>query len=216
MKNIFIITVISLFAYSALFAQEKVDTNLEVGTLPGYSGVSPSGAATYTIPLEFPEGRGGMTPRLSFVYNSQQGNNIMGKGWSLSGFSSIARTMPTLYHDGEMDKIDFEDDAFILDGMRLIKISEESNGQIHYRTEIDRMADIIYYPSGDHGDYFIVRTKDGITKEYGRTATSRQWYQTNANEENPSPMIWHLNSVYNSGRYNENINSQKIFYVINY
>lgn len=51
-----------------------LDGGYLVGTINGQQGVSPSGAATYSIPIEVPVGNKGMIPRLSVSYNSQGGN----------------------------------------------------------------------------------------------------------------------------------------------
>ena len=59
--------------------------------------VNDAGAATISIPLEFPEGINGMTPKLSLNYNSQGGNGIMGHGWALGGMSKISRVPYTYY-----------------------------------------------------------------------------------------------------------------------
>lgn len=42
-----------------------------------------SGAFSYSIPLEVPPGRHGLTPQLSLVYNSSGGNGFLGVGWDL-------------------------------------------------------------------------------------------------------------------------------------
>jgi len=42
-----------------------------------------SGAFTYSIPIEVPPGRHGLTPQLSLVYNSSAGNGFLGVGWDL-------------------------------------------------------------------------------------------------------------------------------------
>jgi len=60
-------------------AQKPVPVgDTEVGTLPGSFSVSPSGAATYAIPIDLPPGRAGMTPELAFVYNNHTPSTIMG------------------------------------------------------------------------------------------------------------------------------------------
>jgi len=190
MKKIIYILAISFLHFGLANSQEiEINRNLEVGTLPGSFGVSPTGAATYTIPIVLPEGRAGMTPKLAFTYNSQSPSTVMGQGWGISGFSSISRSNPTLYYNDEIDNIDFVNDQLMLDGNKLIKIGTE-DGNIIYRTEIDEIAKVVYYAGTIGIDYFRVWTKTGLIKEYGKANDSRQTYsnQTEA-------LIWHLNKV---------------------
>ena len=77
-----------------------------------------------------------MVPFLALVYNNQSPASIMGKGWGLAGFSSVGRTNPTLYHNNEIDNVDFDGDQLMLDGNRLIEVGNE-NGKKIYRTELD-------------------------------------------------------------------------------
>ena len=57
--------------------------------------VDESGAATYSVPLYTVPGTAGVKPSVSLVYSSQGGYGPIGKGWSLSGLSSIARCRAT-------------------------------------------------------------------------------------------------------------------------
>ncbi len=176
-----------------IFNQQIIgQTTAEVGTLPGSFGVSPSGAATYVIPIDLPPGRAGMTPELSFAYNNHAPSTIMGLGWGISGFSAIGRSNPTLYFNGEVDNVDFIDDQLTLDGNRLIEIGTEG-GNIIYRTELDGISKVVYHPTGgyDNKEYFIVHTKGGMKKEYGLTNNSRQTYP----DDNTEPLFWHLNKI---------------------
>ena len=66
----------------------------------GQFAVSPMGGAMYSIPIEVPQGVGGLQPQLSIVYNSQSGNGLCGYGANLAGLSSITRGPKDIYHDG--------------------------------------------------------------------------------------------------------------------
>ena len=99
--------------------QTAFDTELPVGSLPGSVNVSPSGAATYSIPIALSPGTAGIMPALSIVYSSQSGDGMLGKGWTIGGFSAISRVPATLYHDGFVDGVDLdENDRFAIDGQR--------------------------------------------------------------------------------------------------
>ncbi len=159
-----------------------------VGTLPGGATVSPTGAANYSIPLNLPPGTAGMTPSLGLVYNSQGGNGLLGIGWSLSGLSAITRTGTTIYNDGYIDGVDFDDnDKLALDGQRLIPVENGSE----YRTEIESFSKII--PNGSFSgmpEWFEVYTKDGRIIEYGHTDDSR--IETSDNE---NVLMWLINRI---------------------
>ena len=210
------LTIIISFIFGGLIAQPPptpVPGDAEVGTLPGSFSVSPSGAAVYSIPIDLPPGRAGMTPELAFVYNNHTPSTIMGQGWGISGFSSIGRVNPTLYYNNEVDNVDFTDDQLMLDGNRLIE-SGKKGSTVIYRTEIDEISRIEYYPTGgeNNRDYFKVFTKGGLIKEYGATESSRQTYQ----DENAIPLFWHLNKIsdrqgnFVEYTYSKNINAGEL------
>lgn len=165
-------------------------TKLLVGTIPGSFGVSPSGAATYSIPIDIPAGRAGMTPTISLVYNSQSSGNVLGKGWGISGFSAITRTNSTPYYKGFYDNIDFDNDEFMLDGQHLIKVSENE-----YKTEFETFSKILML-EGQNGKYFKVYRKDGTIAEFGNSSDSRQIYNTSENCVDDAPLAWHVNEIY--------------------
>ena len=76
-----------------------------------------------------------LNPQLSLAYNSQQGNGIVGIGWGIGGVQSIMRTSRNIYYDGKpQGALRTKADAFVLDGMRLIKISENAT-TINYESE---------------------------------------------------------------------------------
>ena len=138
-----------------------------VGAIPGHFAVSPSGAATYTIPIQVPPGINGMQPIIALVYNSQTGNGIAGWGWSIAGKSAISRTGSTLFHDGVIAPIQLNSqDNFMLDGQRLMRVAVVP--YIEYRTEIETFSRIIRRWADFH-----VHTKDGLLLEYGISNNSR-------------------------------------------
>ena len=123
----------------------SLNTSLSVGTTPGVVDVSPTGAATYSIPIFTPPGTAGMEPSVSINYNSQAGNGLLGWGWNIGGLSAITRAPQTVYHDGNVNGVDLEDDdRFAMDGNRLIKISGGAYGgdDEEYRTEVETFSRI--------------------------------------------------------------------------
>lgn len=144
---------------------------------PGKLSVSELGAATYTVPLAMPPGTAGMAPSLSLTFNSQSNGGLMGKGWSLSGLSSITRCAQTPSQDGTvLGAVQFNaNDRFCLDGQRLVisnGLAYGANGA-EYRTENDSFSKIIAYGEAQGPAWFKVWTKSGRVLEYGNTSDSR-------------------------------------------
>ena len=67
-----------------------------VGQIDLSSGISSTGAKTYTVPIATYPGIRNLNPGLALTYNSQQGNGLIGVGWSLAGLSNIYRTSHTI------------------------------------------------------------------------------------------------------------------------
>lgn len=65
-----------------------------VGAAHAGVSVSPSGAVTYSIPIEAPPGVNRMTPKLSLNHNSQGGNGLLGMGWAIGGASARTTLLP--------------------------------------------------------------------------------------------------------------------------
>jgi len=145
--------------------------------IPGKFAVSPVGAATYNIPIQVPPGIGGIEPNLSLSYNSRSGNGLLGVGWSLNGLSAITRCPQTNPQDTNRTGINYtSSDRFCLDGKRLIALVAGTDGapNSEYRTEIDDFSKVVAYGTAAGGgpSYFVVKTKDGRTLEYGNTTSS--------------------------------------------
>ncbi len=148
-----------------------------VGTIPGEFAVNGNGGANYTIPIEVPPGINGVQPNISLVYNSQQGNGLLGVGWQLAGFSAIARCGKMIATDGERGGVNFDsNDRFCFDGQRLMAVNGEygANGT-EYRTERETWVKVFSETvTGKNGPRsFTVITKDGHQIEFGKTKDSQ-------------------------------------------
>ncbi|MEM9685885.1 MAG: FG-GAP-like repeat-containing protein, partial [Bacteroidota bacterium] len=152
----------------------------EVGLTEGQLSVSPTGGATYTVPIALPPGVNGVVPSVGLTYNSQSGNGLAGYGWSLSGLSAISRIPASHFHDGQVGTVNFDVfDRFALDGQRLLLKSGSygSHGAI-YQTERYSNLKITSYGSspypGVYGPaYFKVAYPDGSVAFYGLNSDSR-------------------------------------------
>nr|WP_298156304.1 FG-GAP-like repeat-containing protein [uncultured Pseudoxanthomonas sp.] len=147
--------------------------------------VDESGAATYAVPLYTVPGTAGVKPSVSLVYSSQGGYGPIGKGWSLSGLSSIARCRATreagdfigaATPDGAPRPINFSaTDRFCLDGQRLIPSTATCPSQggmsgVALATEIDTFARVCAYTASGSTTgpaFFTVERKDGSLGWYG-------------------------------------------------
>ncbi|NVO09211.1 MAG: VCBS repeat-containing protein [Bacteroidales bacterium] len=160
-------------------------SNCIPGTIGGSIDVSPSGAATYQLPIQVSPGSHGMQPNLSIVYSSQGGNGLLGWGWNLGGISTISRVNKSNYYDGVSDIYNLNNtDALVLDGIRLINTSTDPQNPAN-----------TYYPANNPytrvvltSNYFTVTTQDGMVMEYGKEDNSKgSLYGT--------PITWAINRV---------------------
>jgi len=145
---------------------EYADGELVPGTLGGSLMVDAGGAANYSIPIQVSPGTAGLAPSIAFDYSSQQGVGVLGRGWSISGLSSITRGRKNLQDDGIVQGVTLSDrDALFLDGQKLVLINE-SGGKREYRTQVNNHSKIISEINTDGDRVFTVRTKAGLRMEY--------------------------------------------------
>lgn len=142
-----------------------------VGYLPGTEGVSPSGAFTYSLPLQVPEGRAEMAPVLSLEYSSAAGDGPFGLGWSLSGMGgAVTRCAKSWDVEGTRSGVRYDaNDQFCLNGQKLVAVSGTE-----YRAESDGFARIVAEGETPAAgpDRFVVYGKDGRVSTYeAETAT---------------------------------------------
>ncbi len=148
-----------------------------VGRIAGDFGVSNSGAANYSIPINVPAGRNGLRPSVALTYSSQRGAGLAGVGWHLAGFSTITRCGKILAVDGERTGVNYDgDDRFCLDGQLLILRSGTygANGAT-YRPEIHNYELVTSHGSvGSHSpDWFEVKMRNGLIYRYGNDGNSQ-------------------------------------------
>ncbi|MBQ3636703.1 MAG: VCBS repeat-containing protein [Bacteroidales bacterium] len=142
-----------------------INKSKAVGEIALASGVSQTGAKTYSVSIQVPSGMNGFQPRLSLEYNSQAGNSVVGVGWNISGLSSITRSSKSIYYDGKTAPVSMsEEDAFFLNGTRLIRLSKSSNvieyeaeqGNVrargYYQNHVLRSFEV-FYPDGSKGTF---------------------------------------------------------------
>lgn len=169
------------------------DTNSTlVGSLPGQFRVSESGAATYSVAFALPGGISGVTPELGLGYSSQSGNSVVGKGWSISGGSSIQRCRATQETDGYVGSVKMDNtDALCLDGTRLILITDDDNfaNGAEYRTEVDSQQRIQLQNQGGEISFKVFHT-DGTVWRYGTTQATQQ-----VSKQSGVSYAWMLTSI---------------------
>jgi hypothetical protein len=172
-----------VFATALTMANSPQVSIAQTASLPGKSGVSSSGAATYSVPISVPPGTAGMSPSLSLDYNSQSGASngwlgagVAGVGWSLSGLPAIGRCPRTIAQDGVAGAVNYDaNDRFCMDGQRLIATSGAYGADgTEYRTEIESFSKIISHGTAGTGPaWFEVRSKSGQILQFGNTTDSR-------------------------------------------
>lgn len=157
--------------------------------LSGSFDIGPVGNATYNIPVDLPPGTAGLKPDISIVYNSFSGDGVMGKGFSLSAISSITRANTTVFHNGYISDIKFDNtDKYMLDGNRLMYNASTNQ----YRTEMNPYSQIKIVSPNTSSAYFEVKTKEGLIMEYGNTSDSKLYAQ-GAHKDQVA--FWMLNKV---------------------
>ena len=169
----FILSIITFICTTRVYAGYiPISASLDVGE---------SGAANYTVPIEIKESVGGLYPQISLVYNSQSGNGIAGFGWNINGLSSITIGPRNKYFDGTANGvIESNDNAYYLDGMRLMLASGE-NGELGatYRTESEQFniitIDSVY---NNMPVVFSIRTIDGSLYKYGSSSGRMHYTST--------------------------------------
>lgn len=161
------------FNYSVQPDSTSVSTD-PVGKVASSTSVSATGGAVVTIPIEVPQGIGGMQPSVSLVYNSQSGNGLAGYGTNIAGLSSITRAGKDRFHDGVTGGLSFSDsDVLLLDGKRLLIVTGNywADGST-YSPEGDPLT-VVTLHGGNQPTWLEVTDAQGMTMKYGDTEATR-------------------------------------------
>lgn len=152
--------------------EQPQPTMAVAGTTPATLSVSDTGEAQYRIPLEVPPGPGGFAPQFALVYDSGQGDGLLGGGWRIDGLSSLHRCAAALAIHGRRGAVAFdEDDVLCLDGMPLLVINDEDVWSPYavFRTQPETFRHI----SRRDGGGYLVADRDGKSHIYGDEPTAR-------------------------------------------
>ena len=132
MKNFYITLIVFIVSFIN-------STNAQTFTpdTKGELQISSSGTASYKVPIALPPGIRDVAPQLALTYSGSSVQGMAGMGWNLVGISSISRVSSSIYIDGLIDPVDFDNmDRFALDGQRLIeKVGVYGAAGTTYQTE---------------------------------------------------------------------------------
>src|SRR5882757_1087455 len=179
-----------------LVTVQSVSATTVIGKTRGSFGVSPTGAANYSIPIWSPPGPRGVRPQMAITYDHRGSGGSLGIGWSLSGLSKITRCNRTIAQDGAASPVQLAaTDAFCLDGQRLRLTSSDAlstYGQdgTTYQTQLANFSNVIAHGVAGNGpSYFTVQGKDGYTYEYGNVNNSQ------IITSGSTPVAWALDKI---------------------
>lgn len=122
-----------------------------------------TGTGNFSVPINLPAGRNGFQPELVLQYSTGNGNSSWGLGWELSIPGIMRQTLKGI---PKYDK----DDVYVLSGAEDLVPVEEKNGIIQYRPRTEGLFAKIHHHSDQANDYWVVKTKNGLTSFYGTPA----------------------------------------------
>ncbi|SHH64167.1 tRNA(Glu)-specific nuclease WapA precursor [Vibrio aerogenes CECT 7868] len=176
---------------TASVCAQTVSYTETVGTLPGELSIT-QGIASYQIPLELPDGRGGNTPQLAIEYSSQvDSHSSMGVGFTLSGLTSIGRCSSNQFTDQQyLPAENSPRDKFCLNGSRMVIADgiRGEDGSVYFLQQDNLTRISLTNNASDSGSYFVAKTKSGEQMTYRFHTQSGLWLlseTTNTTQTNP-------------------------------
>jgi hypothetical protein len=128
-----------------------------------------TGTGNFSVPIAIPPGRNGFQPQLNLAYSTGQGNGPFGLGWSLSVPGVTRKTSHGIPRYNEHAAGDDPGrDVFLLSGSEdLVKVSGDYPGRVRYHPRTEGLFARIEHVRNETGNYWEVRTKDGLMSRYG-------------------------------------------------
>jgi len=180
-----------------VFGNSLAEAATVVGAIAGSFGATPTGGATYSIPLPGPGGAGGLSPNLSLVYASGSGPGLLGWDMTVGGLSAITRCPSTWPYDNSSAPVNLTSrDRFCLSGGELTLKSGTygHDGAVYVTTPTSHMEEISKTSNNATGpQWFKVLHPDGSIWEYGRSFNS-EVMATNALSQTVG-RVWALDRI---------------------
>jgi RHS repeat-associated protein len=165
---------VACWGIATVFAVNAYANDFAGVTVPGQLIVNDRGYSNYTIPLNFSPGSGGLTPALQLHYGGIGTMSYIGQGWSLTGISTIYRGQKTVDVDNiSGNPVGDASDALYLDGSRLILAGVSAKGIATLKSIRADYSSIQAFNWEKPDEYFVVRTKAGLTLRLGASPNSR-------------------------------------------
>jgi len=131
---------------------------------------SSTGAASYSVPIEVPKGRNGITPNLALNYNSYQPNGWVGVGWTLD-MGAIQRSTKAT------GGLNYNSNQFVAvsNGNTSNLVARPDWGANNYENQID--ATFLNYNFIFSASGWQVKDKSGTTYYYGSNPAANSQQQ---------------------------------------
>jgi len=195
-----------VFVFSFIFIQEAfaLEASSPVNAEADSSGVSNSsfepdyftGAATYRYNIDLPSGRQGLTPVLTFFYNSHRRSrpSEVGVGWELSLYYIERSTIKGLPDYSGEDYISYENGQ----ARQLLSMGAAPNNCTAYRYKIESADQKRFFKCQN---YWIMYDKSGKKYLFGQGENTRlentaqaktlRWYLENVEDPNHNTIVYH-------------------------
>ena len=126
-----------------------VQMDKQVGSIPYTSRIGDNGRVMIDVPIETFASDYEYAPQFTLSYNGSRHRDLLGLGWHIGGLPIITRESKDMFTDGHVIPINMSnDDAFYLDGVRLILTDTLENGVRRYLTQQGNTK-VVYTPSTD-------------------------------------------------------------------